>query len=41
LSSTEYPGADDEEFKGKFDNSLENIGHPGSNHAHGIGFASG
>jgi arylsulfatase len=41
LSSTEYPGADDEEFKGKFDNSLENIGHPGSNHAYGIGFASG
>lgn len=41
LSSTEYPVADDEEFKGKFDNSLENIGHPGSNHAYGIGFASG
>ena len=39
--SDDYPGADKKEFRDQFDNSLENIGHPGSNHAYGIGFASG
>jgi len=39
--SEEYPGAKEKAFTSKFDNSLENIGHPGSNHAYGIGFASG
>jgi arylsulfatase len=36
-----YPGADTREFREKFDHSLENIGHPGSNYAYGIGFATG
>jgi arylsulfatase len=39
--SHEYPEADSPEFQAQFDNSLENIGRPGSNHAYGIGFASG
>ena len=39
--SDDYPGGDKDEFREQFDYSLENIGHPGSNHAYGIGFASG
>ena len=39
--SFEYPGARDPDFSAQFDNSLENIGHPGSNYAYGIGFAGG
>jgi arylsulfatase len=39
--SEEYPGADEPEFRNLFDNSLGNIGHPGSNYAYGIGFATG
>ena len=39
--SDEYPGARDPDFLAQFDNSLENIGHPRSNYALGIGFASG
>ena len=39
--SDEYPGADTSEFRDQFDYSLENIGNPRSNHAYGIGFASG
>jgi arylsulfatase len=39
--SDDYPGARAEDFRAKFDNSLENIGKPGSNYAYGIGFASG
>jgi arylsulfatase len=39
--SEEYPGADTPEFRNQFDYSTENIGNPGSNHAYGIGFASG
>jgi arylsulfatase len=39
--SEEYPGADTLEFRNQFDYSTENIGNPGSNHAYGIGFASG
>ncbi len=39
--SDEYPGAKEPEFRGKFDNSLANLGKPGSNYAYGIGFASG
>jgi arylsulfatase len=39
--SDEYPGADEPEFRDLFDNSLENIGRPGSNYAYGIGFATG
>jgi len=38
--ATEYPEADNPEFTGQFDNRFENIGHPGSNYAYGIGFAS-
>lgn len=38
--SNEYPGADQLEFREKFDYSLDNIGNPGSNHSYGIGFAS-
>jgi arylsulfatase len=38
--SDDYPGAAEEEFRVKFDNSLENIGNPGSNYAYGTGFAS-
>jgi len=39
--SSEYPGAQEDAFRDKFDNSLENIGSPGSNYAYGMGFASG
>jgi len=39
--SNEYPEADKSEFRDQFDFSLGNIGNPGSNHAYGIGFASG
>ncbi len=39
--SAEYPGATEPDFANQFDNSLENIGHPGSNYAYGMGFASG
>ena len=39
--STDYPGATEPEFKNQFDNSFRNIGHPRSNYAYGIGFASG
>jgi arylsulfatase len=39
--SDEYPGAKEPRFRDKFDNSLENVGKPGSNYAYGIGFASG
>ena len=39
--SDEYPEATEPEFREQFDYSLENIGHPRSNHAYGIGFASG
>ncbi|TWT79485.1 Arylsulfatase [Planctomycetes bacterium CA13] len=38
--SDEYPGAADPSFKDQFDNRLENIGHPRSNYAYGIGFGS-
>lgn len=38
--SDEYPEARETGFVDKFDNSLENIGHPGSNYAYGMGFAS-
>jgi len=38
--SVEYPGVRGSEFLDKFDSSMENIGHPGSNYAYGIGFAS-
>lgn len=39
--SSEYPDAKKPEFQAQFDNSLENVGHPGSNYAYGPGFASG
>jgi len=39
--SEDYPGADQPAFTTQFDNSFENIGHPGSNYAYGMGFASG
>ncbi|UCG71546.1 MAG: arylsulfatase [Chromatiales bacterium] len=39
--SDQYPGADEPEFRAKFDNGLDNIGKPGSNYSYGIGFASG
>jgi arylsulfatase len=39
--SDDYPGSDSPEFRVQFDNSLENIGHPGSNYSYGIGFSSG
>ncbi len=38
--SDEYPGANEPQFRNQFNYSLENIGHPRSNHAYGIGFAS-
>ena len=37
--SAEYPGATEPEFADQFDNSLENLGHPGSNYAYGMGWA--
>jgi len=39
--SIEYPEATNPDFQAQFDNSLEMIGHPSSNYAYGIGFASG
>jgi arylsulfatase len=39
--SDNYPGADEPEFRSKFDHSLENVGNPGSNYAYGMGFAHG
>ena len=39
--SDEYPGADTEPFRSQFDYSVENIGKPKSNHAYGMGWASG
>jgi arylsulfatase len=38
--STDYPGAADPEFVNQFDNSLENLGNPGSNYAYGPGFST-
>lgn len=38
--SSTYPGANEPDFRKQFDYRLENIGHPGSNHAYGIGFAN-
>ena len=37
--SIEYPGADDPDFAAQFDYSLENLGHPGSNYAYGMGWS--
>lgn len=37
--SSDYPGATEPEFADQFDNSLGNIGHPGSNVAYGSGWA--
>jgi arylsulfatase len=37
--SIEYPGADDPDFAAQFDYSVENIGHPGSNYAYGMGWS--
>jgi len=39
--SEQYPGVVAENFMDQFDNSLDNIGHPGSNYAYGTGFSSG
>jgi arylsulfatase len=39
--SDDYPDASSPEFRSQFDHSIENIGHPGSNYAYGMGFASG
>jgi len=38
--SEEYPEVREKMFLDKFDNGLDNIGHPGSNYAYGIGFGS-
>ena len=38
--SVDYPGNAESEWFKQFDNSLENIGHPGSNWAYGLGFGS-
>ena len=38
--SEDYQGAEEPEFRKQFDNRLENIGHPRSNYAYGIGYAS-
>ncbi len=38
--SSEYPGALEPQFRKQFDYTLNNIGHPRSNYAYGIGFAS-
>jgi arylsulfatase len=38
--SDDYPGADSSDFQGLFDHDPENIGHPGSNYAYGIGFGA-
>jgi len=39
--SEQYPGVLETGFMKMFDNSLHNIGHPGSNYAYGPGFSSG
>jgi len=39
-NSEDYPGNRDSEWLSSFDNSLGNLGSPGSNYAYGIGFAS-
>jgi len=39
--SDDYPEVREKKFQDKFDNSLDHIGHPGSNYAYGMGFASG
>lgn len=39
--SEDYPGVREENFLDRFDNSLDNIGNPGSNYSYGTGFASG
>lgn len=39
--SDDYPEVREKRFQDKFDNSLDHIGHPGSNYAYGMGFASG
>ena len=39
--SEQYPGVAESGFMDQFDNSLDNIGHVGSNYAYGIGFSSG
>ncbi len=39
--SEQYPGVAGSEFMDQFDNSLDDIGNPGSNYAYGTGFASG
>jgi arylsulfatase len=39
--SDDYPEVREKRFQDKFDNSLDNIGHPRSNYAYGMGFASG
>jgi len=39
--SQDYPDATTPEFADQFDNSFENLGHPRSNWAYGIGFANG
>ena len=38
--SDEYPKVREQRFMDQFDNSLDNIGKPGSNYAYGIGFAT-
>lgn len=38
--SEDYPGNRGSEWLEGFDNSIENLGHPGSNYAYGIGFGS-
>lgn len=38
--SEDYPGMIGSEFAAQFDNSLENLGHPMSNYAYGMGWAS-
>jgi arylsulfatase A-like enzyme len=38
--SDNYPGAETSAFRDQFDYRLENIGHPGSNYAYGIGFSA-
>lgn len=39
--SSDHPGATEPDFKNRFNNSLDNIGNPGSNYNYGLGFASG
>jgi arylsulfatase A-like enzyme len=39
--SEQYPGVAGSDFMDQFDNSLDNIGHAGSNYAYGMGFSSG